>query len=163
MSGQASFCEGMKCGICQLFLSILNLRVVLCCSKHGRELFPLGLRLFARQQSSNLHRRLPPLRLSLFHSHSVISPNFSVSLPRLTQKKPGPLAVAGLSAVIGGSVSALHTSPLSVSCSPSRFHPAVLSRSSTFPVPPRLLFAVTRRFNRGWMTTSHQSAATGCV
>lgn len=44
--------EGIKCVFYQLFLSILNLRVVLCCSKHGCVLFLQGLRLFARQPSS---------------------------------------------------------------------------------------------------------------
>lgn len=127
MSGLAALCEGMKCGTCQSFSSILNHRAVFCCSKHAHgELFFLSMRLFAWQPLSTWLVALPPPPppwQSLFHSHSVISSNFSVPLPRQTQKKPGPLAAAD-PAVIAGSVSALHTSPFICLMFPFSFSPS---------------------------------------
>lgn len=159
--------EWMKCVFCPLSMHILNLRVVLCCSKHGCELFLLHLGLFARQLSkhggSTTAGTTSSSLTELFHSHSVISSNFSARFPRLTQKKPGPLAVAGPAAVTDGSVSASHTSFLTATCLRCRFHSAILNPAPTFLFPLCLLFAVTQHFSRGLMTMSHQSAVTGCV
>lgn len=83
----------MKCGVWQLLLSILNLRVMLCCSKHGRELFSQGLRLFAGQPPSTCSSAAAAAATSSFFSSSPLTEPFPLSLCNLSQLfHPAPQA-----------------------------------------------------------------------